>query len=254
MDPIPCDVSAAQAHLLLTGATQFRSPLAVQPNAVEYYLHGEVSDRLHGLPVMRDAAGKGWSMCGPFRFPFIAPGMAALEAGVLGNSRLDDRSERHTHLWIREPARVCATTDGRPAATFTDQDAQRVRLRYDADGAETDWIRYPPRLGRTKIGRHLPGGCYREAARLLIEVTAVRCERLQDLSEADAEATGVMHWAPCAGIIEPGSVPPRRLPIPARDWYVTWWDSIHGKGSWQRNPWVWVVTCAPVPHALQMAS
>ncbi len=59
----------------------------------------------------------------------------------------------------------------------------------------------------------------RWASRITLEITAVRVERLQDISEADARAEGVT--AVCA--------------------YRKLWEKIHGPGSWDVNPYVWVV-------------
>lgn len=71
-------------------------------------------------------------------------------------------------------------------------------------------------------------------SRLLLEITEVRVERLNDISAADAAAEG--H--------------PRRADIvssevhadAARDWYMDLWECINGPGSWAKNPWVWVIT------------
>ena len=76
---------------------------------------------------------------------------------------------------------------------------------------------------------HMP----RWASRILLEITAARVERLQDISEADARAEGA---------------PAYRLPAhPVFDdrphvlGYAQLWDSINGAGSWDANPWVWVI-------------
>jgi hypothetical protein len=75
----------------------------------------------------------------------------------------------------------------------------------------------------------------RWASRILLEITAVRVERLQDISEADAQAEG----AP----FELGEL--ERLILGAkakyRSGFCRLWQSINGPGSWDANPWVWVV-------------
>ncbi len=73
------------------------------------------------------------------------------------------------------------------------------------------------------------------AYRILLEITAIRCERLQDISEDDAWAEGVSHSGVCYG--------KTILPSTANgiERYRALWESINAKGSWDMNPWVWVV-------------
>lgn len=87
---------------------------------------------------------------------------------------------------------------------------------------------------------HLP----RRWSRITLEVTGVRVERLQDISEADAIAEGVSPDPRCrqdddaAAFHRIGPVRDGSFPI-AR--YAALWESINGPGSWDANPWVWVV-------------
>lgn len=86
----------------------------------------------------------------------------------------------------------------------------------------------------------------RWASRLLHEVTAVRVERLQDISEADAFHEGiemVTEFVNTPEFMWPGG--DTYFPT-AREAYLAGWDSINGKGSAAKNPWVWVVTFRPV--------
>lgn len=113
----------------------------------------------------------------------------------------------------------------------------------------------------------------RWASRITLEVTEVRVQRLQEISEDDARAEGVEPYTPPHGHISPDQhVPgpgfdrcrlgdqPHRLP------FADLWDSINGKPrpmldddgepvldddgrsrmvasrSWANNPWVWAVT------------
>lgn len=80
----------------------------------------------------------------------------------------------------------------------------------------------------------------RWASRITLEITGVRVEQLQAISEADAMAEGIhkplgsqfWHADPSANIL-PGDTP---------QWaYRNLWESIRGHGSWAANPWVWVV-------------
>ncbi len=84
----------------------------------------------------------------------------------------------------------------------------------------------------------------RWASRLTLEITHVRLERVQDISEADAIAEG------CE--MDDDGMPkeqPHESGIgmvgwdSAIEWYSDLWDSINAaRGfSWERNPWVWVI-------------
>ena len=110
---------------------------------------------------------------------------------------------------------------------------------YDADGALTAADAWPWQRNR------LPGMfCPRGLSRLLLEVTAVRVERLQDISEEDARAEGLPlpEDVPCRitrdGVTEMGTA---RFFSPLAG-FVNLWDSINAKRApWDSNPWCWVV-------------
>ena len=67
----------------------------------------------------------------------------------------------------------------------------------------------------------------RKLSRIDLEVTAVRVERLQEISEEDAKAEG------CKAL--------GLRPFNARWAYRNLWQEINGAGSWDLNPWVWVI-------------
>lgn len=78
---------------------------------------------------------------------------------------------------------------------------------------------------------HMP----RRACRLLLDVTRVRCERLQDITEEYARAEGV----DISGIGSPP--PPMRIHQRA---FKILWNSLYGKRpgcDWAANPWVFVI-------------
>lgn len=96
----------------------------------------------------------------------------------------------------------------------------------------------PAWCGRTRMGRHMPKWLRERMPRA--DVTCVRVQRLQAISEADAIAEGC----------EMDGAFPKEQPHvsggmvgwdDAREWYADLWDSINGDGSWNTNPWVWVV-------------
>lgn len=94
----------------------------------------------------------------------------------------------------------------------------------------------------------------RWASRLTLEIVSVRVERLQNISEEDAIADGGFKTnapdSPEFGYL-PHDFDPVDCVIPGEDPYDDYWpaircfqrlwESINGPGSWESNPWVWVV-------------
>lgn len=76
----------------------------------------------------------------------------------------------------------------------------------------------------------------RWTSRITLEITGIRVERLQDISEGDAYAEGVTDsWPKSMAYISSFG---GRAVI---NNYAALWKSINGDGSWDLNPWVWVV-------------
>ncbi len=76
-------------------------------------------------------------------------------------------------------------------------------------------------------------------SRIQLEITNVRVERLNDISETDVYAEGIDGLQSelaggCSGLESAMII----NPIFA---YSTLWESINGAGSWTVNPWVWVI-------------
>lgn len=77
----------------------------------------------------------------------------------------------------------------------------------------------------------------REYSRITLEITSVRVGRLQDISESDALAEGI-ELDDCGHAIRKDD------PIAwggAKTAYAELWESINGAGSWNANPFVWVI-------------
>lgn len=109
---------------------------------------------------------------------------------------------------------------------------------YDADGGDDgEWCKENGWKRRPSI--HMP----RWASRLTLEVTEVRVERVQEISEEDANAEGIV----CKWIQRgpAGDLSQRcdRYGNTATKLFEQLWDSINGtKHPWASNPWVWVVS------------
>ncbi|WP_341929711.1 hypothetical protein [Methyloversatilis discipulorum] len=140
-------------------------------------------------------------------------------------------------LWVREAfsGPHCMDATDECVAVQPSKWGEGSRIWYWADGNPThgDWTRPRPSI-------HMP----RWASRILLEVTAVRVERLQDISEADAMAEGAecLFSPTCsAADRELLDIPLMEDASPFRNGYALLWESINGAGSWKANPWVWVV-------------
>lgn len=98
---------------------------------------------------------------------------------------------------------------------------------YAADGCE----------GRMWPSIFMP----RWASRITLEVTAVRVERLQAISDEDAMAEGAAWRISPDGDLA-GAFDTADTPIGYRAHFQSLWESINGAESWTANPWVWVVS------------
>lgn len=108
-------------------------------------------------------------------------------------------------LWVRET--WCSYGNG-----------PIYRADYDKYSPISDGIGGP-----WKPSVHMP----RWASRIALGIVSVRVERLQNLDDHDAMAEGADQIGDCEGAFVAGF---RRL-----------WESINGPGSWDQNPWVWVI-------------
>ncbi len=134
-------------------------------------------------------------------------------------------------LWVKETFQPLWAAD-EPGDWTT---GRGYKIGYVATDGIQDWVDHSEGEGeltqKCKPSIFMP----RWASRITLEITAVRVERLQDISEADALAEGVdadavASFARVAGVTRPAGFAYRDL-----------WESINGPGSWAKNPWVWVI-------------
>lgn len=146
-------------------------------------------------------------------------------------------------LWVRES---CYIEPGTTAETW---DKELDDVVYRADGGSLsngpdDWAAWKPSI-------HMP----RWASRLTLQVTGVKVERLQDISEADAIAEGAtskpcpQQWAENAigWSMDWPEVEPKEgwryvCLHTARFAFANLWNRINGENAWAFNPWVVAVT------------
>ena len=87
----------------------------------------------------------------------------------------------------------------------------------------------------------------RWASRLTLEITAVRAERLQDITEEDAKAEGLSDIP----YMMPGEEGVRGFGPDSitRPRFRALWDSLNAKRGygWDANPWAWVIEFRRLP-------
>lgn len=143
-------------------------------------------------------------------------------------------------LWVRETWYCDHSEVMRgPYLKPDDLDVSEARddgtLVYAADGLtpyEADQPVWKPSI-------HMP----RWASRILLEITAVRVERLQDISEEQARAEGVRLMRDDSGTWVSREGPGKLVtPWPtAKEAFSDLWNAINGTDAWDANPWLWVV-------------
>ena len=154
-------------------------------------------------------------------------------------------------LWVREAFRFAASLDRLSPndvgekALDAGYNTPWAPTQFEADGRRAGaWHGFdtPPTVttpGKLRPGIHMP----RWACRLVLEITGVRVERLNEISDSDCWAEGIDE---CDGSLDEVKI--CRLaktmgrtfedPQPT---YAALWEAINGAGSWATNPWVWVV-------------
>lgn len=125
-------------------------------------------------------------------------------------------------LWVRESFALVNPLSGCDKNCRPDHDHG---VRYAATWTKSHSTEWKPSI-------HIP----RWASRINLEITGVRVERLQEISEADAMSEGIQllngRYTFNGGLWEERT---------ARDAFKALWHKINGEVSWFANPWVWVV-------------
>ena len=195
--------------------TQMRRELKPQP-CPEFLARGVV----RVVPQWPNQDGVRW---------FMADGLSELRRCPYGAP--GDR------LWVRETFRVCDVA----GESFSPADIAPTNAHcfYRADCE-------PGGAGPWRPSIHMP----RWASRLLLEVTDVRVERVQEISEADVAAEGIIRIERSArtdGLIDGyglSETPKDQIQTTRRYAFWALWDSIYAKSGfgWDANPWVWATT------------
>ncbi|TKU73278.1 hypothetical protein FDX14_12745 [Citrobacter sp. wls710] len=156
-------------------------------------------------------------------------------------------------IWVRETWGVVShelDEDGRIQPWTPDRPATAIHEMpfgngyysghaiYAADGEFTwgDDDGYEDGRSCWKPSIHMP----REASRILLEITGVRVEKLNAISEEDARAEGIIDGG-CLNCGEPEPCGCANPEPDATDAFAYLWQSIYGQENWNANQWVWVI-------------
>jgi len=222
--PLLCRAPVVQS-LLAGRQTQDRRPIKPQPARC-------INDWTQDAEVGEVVMYRGW----PHRLS-ASRGRNKRDAGELTPTRIHPPWQVGDVLWVRETwgedyVGSYLTSHGSQGQYLNGPKAEVV---YKADGhvmteVGTKW--------RPSI--HMP----RWACRILREVTGVRAERVQEISEEDARAEGMeddewLEYIEYVGSVA-GNVEHSMETL--RDCFASLWNSLYGPDAWERNDWVWTTT------------
>jgi hypothetical protein len=167
---------------------------------------------------------------------YVHTNWSALERILLEASRFKVGGK----LWVRETWQAYAPQTKRFGGTGVLAGASmRVFARKPIQGESLIEYRADHLSDNGQVWRsslHLP----RWASRLTLEITDVRVEWLQDISEEDAKAEGVERIV--TRIVKPGSVPIEYMTLTHSDYFADLWDKINPKHPWAANPLVLAIS------------
>jgi len=139
-------------------------------------------------------------------------------------------------LWVRETT-VNVEKHGYLGPVYLESEEGRDCLNFGLAPAPDDMTEVEPHEVTLRPSIHMP----RSMCRLVLEITAVRVERLHEISESDAIAEGADENV-LANIRLPRTHARAGLPMvyaDCREVFADLWDTTGG--DWDSNPWVWVI-------------
>ena len=214
----PILFSGAMVRALLADTkTQTRRILKPQP------FNGRPDDEVHKQMIENGALGQDESLTDLLN--------GAIDHGFIPEAKCP-YGQPGDRLWVREAfGKVnmhSLSNNGPLFEQITYRAGKRVLASKDApsdfdmENWPVSWVDdYKPTDGKWRPSIHMP----RWASRITLEIISVRVERLRDISMQDVLAEGCM--------LSTSKTEPLD--------YQNLWESINGSGSWDANPWVWVV-------------
>lgn len=183
--------------------------------------------------------------------------IAKVDSMTLHVARIEDNDKKlrfveirknHTQKALKAPYEVGNVLWVRENFRYTQPyGCESLNYQYDADKslgpAVDEAICY--KINNYERGRP-PMFMPKAACRLFLEVTNVECSRLQDITYSEAIAEGIDCWQyknskqyKVYFQDKPDNIETTFSPIES---FKTLWQAINGGGSWEANPFVWVVT------------
>lgn len=213
--------------------TQTRRVMRRQPDAVERFYRGEPTtntDAQHAIfrcynnPKTFKGCNSGWMANATYKTPFsefnIGDRLWVRETFCYG--RIEENDSLHPANWYRYV----------DDSDYGDGQAYPIYKQMVLDeGIEHDEVKWKPSI-------HMP----RSASRILLEITKIRIERLNDISSEDAKAEG-FDYSNHPSAIKIGNA------IGAKTNFRNAWQEIYGAESWDQNPWTWVIEFKRVDHS-----
>lgn len=146
--------------------------------------------------------------------------------------------EKGNQLWVRETHKTIKSRNSLllPEPMYSDH------KDYDIAVKELGWKVVP--------SIHMP----RWASRIQLEITDVRVERLNDISEDDAKSEG-SYLERCSCMPMANDKTPIEKLFSQTYCHIHGiefkhlWKSINGKSSWDENPWVWIIEFKKIGNA-----
>jgi hypothetical protein len=166
-------------------------------------------------------------------------------AGEVNNGVMDNCPWRPGgRLWVRETWQPAAPRDGTwpdvsfygcktaPLSLIPERYQNPENCLFRASWQGPDLIGWKPSI-------FMP----RWASRITLEIVNVRVEKLQDISDEDAIAEGIPRFGDGFGRWHPDPddinyTGTTKKPVLS---YMGLWEYVNGPGSWDKNPWVWVI-------------
>lgn len=189
-------------------------------------------------------------ICKPQPYPDLDERLDPIAKGILLDILRTVRYQKGMILWVRETfyayghwTLITTQLSNSVKKEYRFQDLTLPERReYLYEDCPFDFI-----LKRWGLGYHKRPSIFmpKAASRIKLEITDVRVERVQDISDADAISEGLRSKEYTDGhqsfgkwySSECGTWHPNPV-----DAYSNLWESINGKGSWEKNPWVWCIS------------